>query len=61
MLVWWCHQRLSRFLANDHLPQVSRQSRMSANNKGDNEVKPGLCTDVLAFTLRLSRTPENLS
>ena len=30
-----------RFLANGHLPQMSRQSRLLANDKGDNEVKPG--------------------
>ena len=35
MLVWQCHQLLSGFLANDH----SHQSLLSANNKGDNEVK----------------------
>jgi hypothetical protein len=34
-LVWWCHQLLSGFLANDHLPQVSR---LSANDKDDNDV-----------------------
>ena len=39
----WCgtaKQLLSRFLANGHLLQVSRQSRLSANDKGD-EIKPG--------------------
>ena len=34
-LVWRCHQLLSRFLANDHLPRMSSQS---ANDKGDNEM-----------------------
>ena len=28
-LVCWCHQLLSGFLANGHLPRVSRQSRRS--------------------------------
>ena len=28
-------------LANGDFPQVSRQSRLAANNKGDNEMKPG--------------------
>ena len=41
MLMWWWHQFLSGFLANDHLPRESRQSRLSANGKVDNEVKPG--------------------
>ena len=31
-----------------------------ANDKGDNEMIPGLCTDLLAFALQLSKTPENL-
>jgi hypothetical protein len=45
----WCYQLLSGFLANGHLYQMSRQL---ANGKGDDEKKPGLCTDFLAFTLR---------
>jgi hypothetical protein len=40
MLVLRCHQ-LSRFLANGHLPRVLHQSRLSANDKFDNEVKLG--------------------
>ena len=40
-LGWRCHQILSGFLANGHLPRVSRQSRLSANDKGDNEIIPG--------------------
>ena len=28
-------------LANDHLQRVSRQSRLSGNDKGDNEIIPG--------------------
>ena len=39
-LVWLCHQLLSRFLANGQLPRVSRQSRISANDKSDNEMIP---------------------
>ena len=31
-------QFLSGFLANAHVPRVSRQSRLSANDKGDNEM-----------------------
>ena len=43
-LVWRCHQLLSGFLANGHLP---RMSCLSANDKEDNEVKQELCTDIL--------------
>ena len=31
------------------------------NDKGDNEMILGLCTDLLEFTLRLRKTAENLS
>ena len=34
------HQLLFGFLANDHLPRVSRQSCLSANDKGDNKIIP---------------------
>ena len=40
-LVWRCYQFLYGFLANDHLPRVLPHSRLSANDKGANEVKPG--------------------
>ena len=40
-LVWRCHQLLSGFLAKVHLLRVSRQSHVSANDKGDNEMIPG--------------------
>ena len=40
-LVWRCHHILSRFLANGHLPRVSRQSLLSSNVKGDNKIKSG--------------------
>ena len=52
-LVWLCHQLLSRFLAKGHLPQVSH---LPANDKVGNEMKPGLCTDLLAFTLQSRKT-----
>ena len=32
-----------------------------ANDKGDNEMILELCTDLLAFALKLRKTPENLS
>ena len=36
-----CHQLLSGILAKGHLPRVLCQSRLSANDKGDNEITPG--------------------
>ena len=56
MLVWWCHQLFSRFLADEHLPRVSCQLRL-ANN--DNEVKPEAMHNVLAFTSWLKEIEEN--
>ena len=52
------HQLLSGFRAKGNLPRVSRQL---GNDKGDNEMIPQLCTDLLAFALQLRKTPENLS
>ena len=40
-IVWRYHQLLSGFVAIGYLPQVSRQSRLSANDKGDNEMIQG--------------------
>ena len=54
--MWRCNLFRSGFLANSNFPRVARQS---ANEKGDNEMIHGLCTDLLAFTLRLRKTPEN--
>ena len=39
--MWWCHQLLNRFLANGQLPRMSRHSRLSTSDKGDNEIIPG--------------------
>ena len=50
-LVWWCHQPLSRFLANYHLPQVS------ANDKGDNEMIPGTVHRSPGICLRAEENP----
>ena len=36
-LVWRCHQLLSGFLSNDHLPRMRHQSRLSANDESDSE------------------------
>ena len=41
MLMWQFHLLLSGFLANSHLSQVSHQSHLLDNDKGDNEVKSG--------------------
>jgi hypothetical protein len=46
MLVWRYHQLLPRFLAKGHLPRVSRQSSLSANDGMIPEVvhrSPGIC------------------
>ena len=40
-LVWRYYQLLSRFLANGHLHRVSRQLRLSADDKGENEMIQG--------------------
>ena len=61
VLVCQCLQFLSGLLVNDHLPRVSLQSRLSPNDTGNNEIKLGLCTYLMAFTLRVGITPENLS
>ena len=58
VLLFQCYNLLFGFLAKDQLP---RQSFLSANIKSDNEVKPGLCTDVLVSSLQLRETPENVS
>ena len=34
---------------------MSPQSHLSVNDKGDNEMKMGLCIDLSAFTLRLRK------
>jgi hypothetical protein len=41
LIVWRCHQLHSGFLPNGHLNKVSRQSHLSANDKGHNEMIPG--------------------
>ena len=47
---------MSRFLANDHLPRVSRQSCLLANDKGYNDVNPGAIHRLLAFILWQRKT-----
>ena len=46
-----------RVLANDHLPQVSRYSRLSANDKGDNEMTPGTMHRSPGVYLRAEENP----
>ena len=36
--MWRCHQLLSGVLGNGHLPRVQRQSRLSASDKGENDI-----------------------
>ena len=52
-----CCQLLSGFLANDHLPHVSRQS---ANDRLVMRQNWELCKDLLAFKLRLRKIPQTL-
>jgi hypothetical protein len=58
-LVKRCHQLLSEFLANGHLPQESRQSRLSANLKRDNELKPGSMHRSLGIYLMVDENSGN--
>ena len=46
-----CHQLLSGFLANSQLPQVSCQSCLLANDKGDNEMKLGTTLSTIGIYL----------
>ena len=55
------HLILSGFLVNGHLSRVSRQSRLSANDRGDKDMVPGLCSDLLTFNLRLRKTSSRRS
>ena len=57
MLVRRCYQLQCGFLVKCHLLPVSRQSRLSDNNGGDNEVKPGVVHIFLSIYLM---TEENL-
>ena len=56
-LVWWCHQLLSGFLVKGHLLLVLRQSRLSVNDKDDNEMIRGCAQNSLG----LRKTLHNLS
>ena len=55
------HQIPSGFLANGHFPLVSRQSRLSPNDKVDNEVIPEYMHRYPGIYLTVEENPENLS
>ena len=56
-LLWWRHQLLSGFLAKDHLHQVPRQSLLSANNKGNNEMILGAVHKYPGIYLKSEEKP----
>ena len=57
MLVWWCHQLLPEFLAEGSLPQVPRQSRLSANDKGYIEMTLGAVIRYTGICLKAEEIP----
>ena len=56
-IVWRCHKLMSGFLANDHLPRVSR---LSANGN-HNEIPPGAMNRPCGIYLIAEENPDNLS
>ena len=58
-LVWRCHHLLSGFLANVHLLRVSRKSRLSTNDKGDNEMIPGVVHRTPGIHCKAEENPGN--
>ena len=54
-----CIQLLSGFLAIDHLPLMSRESRLSDNCKSDNGVKLGTVQRSADFYLTAQENPGN--
>ena len=59
--VWWYHQLLSGYLANDNLPRMSRQSRLLANDKDENEIIPGAVPRSPGIYLTADENPDNTS
>ena len=57
MLVWQCHQLISWFLANSHLPRVSRRLIIRVIIWWNWRV----CTDLMECALRLRKFSENLT
>ena len=46
------------FLADGHLSRLLRQSRLSANDKGENEMKPEVLNRSLGIYLMAEENPE---
>ena len=59
--MWRCQQLLSGFLVNGNLPRVSCQSRLSANDKGDNEMIPGDMHRSSGIYLTAKKNPKETS
>ena len=57
MLVWRYHQLLSWFVAKGHLPLVSR---LSVNDKDDNEILPRVVYRSLGICLKAEENPGKL-
>ena len=60
-IVCRCHQLLSRFLANGHLPRVSCQSRLLANETGDNEMILGCYAEISSHLSYSWTKPRKIS
>ena len=58
-LVWRYYQLLYGFLVKGHLPRVSRQSRLSANDRVMLRWYLALYTDLVALTLQLRKTRKS--
>ena len=56
---WRCHQLLSAFLGKGHLPRVSYQSRLSADERGNNEMIPGAVHRSPGICLTVEENPGN--
>ena len=59
MIVWRCNQLVSGFLANDHLPPVSRQPHLSAYDK-DDEMKQEAVHRSLGIYLMAEEISEHV-
>ena len=57
-LVCRCHQLLTGFLVKGHLPQVSHQSCLLANDKVDNETIPGAVHRTSGIYLAAEEIPR---
>ena len=60
-IVCWCLQFQSEFLAKVHLPRVARQSRLSPNDKCENEMILGAVHISLGIYLISEENQENLN